>query len=177
MSRVLGIIVGVLTIILGIYCFATPVLTFGVVAWLIAFAMIADGVAKLMVWREYKALGVSDTWALVGGILSIVLGVILAFSAVARVAADVFVAYMASFWLLFAGCVRVVRSFQMRHVRRTIASQMLGTNWGLAFVTGLVMIVLGIVCIANPVIVMVALGWQIGFAMILGGIGLITATA
>ena len=39
------------------------------------------------------------------------------------------------------------------------------------------MTIIGVFCIANPTIVMVALGWQIGFSLIAGGLALITATA
>lgn len=176
MSRVVGIVIGALTIVLGIYCLFTPVETYGVVSWFIAFAMIADGISKIMLWNDYRKLGESDTWALVGGILSIVLGIVLASSLFARVAVDVFIAYFVSCWLLFAGCVRIGRSFKMRKIRRTIDSQVLGANWGLAFVAGVAMVVLGILCVFNPIIVVVALGWQIGIALIVGGVGLLTAT-
>ena len=64
----------------------------------------------------------------------------------------------------------------MRKAQKTFGGA-LGSNPGIALVTGILMTVLGIFCIANPVIQMVAIGWMIGFSFILGGIGLITATA
>lgn len=176
MSRALGIIFGVLTVVLGIYCFMTPIETYGVVSWFIAFAMIADGISKIMLWNDFKKVGVTDTWALVGGILSVVLGIVLCGSFVARVTMDVFIAYVVSCWILFAGCVRIARSFAMRDVHKTLNTT-LGSNWSLALVVGILLVVLGIFCVANPTIVMVALGWQIGLALVFGGIGLITATA
>ena len=176
MSRVLGIIVGVLTVILGVWCFMTPIETYGVIGWLITFALIADGISKIMVWNDYRKIGVSDTWALVGGILSIILGITFAFNIVARVFADIFIAYVLAAWILFGGFVRIIRSFQMRDIHKNLGTT-LGSNWGLALVMGILMVILGIFCMANPTIVMIATGWQISFALVLGGIGLITATA
>lgn len=175
MSKILGVAGGVLMVLLGIFCVMTPIETYGMVSWLIAFAMVADGISKIALFLEYQRAGEHDVWALVGGILSIVFGIVLAGSLAMRVAVDVFVAYVASFWVLFAGCVRIVRSFRMRNVQRTLDAR-LGSNWELALVVGILMVMLGLFCVANPTIVMVALGWQVGFAVIACGIGLISAT-
>ncbi|MBO7675203.1 MAG: DUF308 domain-containing protein [Atopobiaceae bacterium] len=177
MSRAAGIISGVLIILLGVMCLFTPIVSYGVVSWMVAVALLADGVSKILLYNDFKKAGVSDIWALVGGICSVLLGVMLVFSGVARVAVDVMVAYMASIWLLVGGCVRIARSFQMRQASRVMRAQVLGANWDLALVVGILMVVLGILCLANPVIVMVTLGLQIGASLVLGGIGLITATA
>lgn len=174
-SRVLGIVAGVLAVGIGIYSMLTPVATYGVVGWLIAFALIFDGCAKLALWRDLKTAGVSDNWALAGGVLSALFGAALIGSHFAMAVVDIFVAYLVAGWLLVGGCVRIARSFAMRDVRVSLGTQ-LGTNWDLALVAGILMVVLGIFCLANPVIVMVALGWQIGFALVMGGLGLITAT-
>lgn len=176
MSRAFGIIIGILTVILGVWCLLTPIDTFGVVGWLITLSLVADGMGKVMVWIDYRKIGVSDTLALVSGILSLALGVVLVCSMTARIAVDVFVAYVMAFWILLGGLVRIARSFRMRDIRRTLGT-FLGSNWALSLATGILMTVIGAFCIANPAIVMVALGWQIGFALVAGGIALITATA
>ena len=176
LSRVLGIIVGVLIVILGISCFLTPIDTFGITGWLITFALVIDGVTKVLMWNDGRKIGVKDTWLLIGGILSIVLGIIMMGSVAARVAVDIFVAYLLGIWLFAGGIVRIVRSFQMRKVQKTLGGA-LGSNWDVAFIAGVVMTVLGIFCVANPVIMMVAVGWGIGFSFVIEGIGLITAIA
>lgn len=177
MSRILGIIVGVLIIILGVYCLFTPVITFGVVGWFIAIAMIADGISKLMLWNDFRKTGASDVWALISGVLSVALGIVLACSNLAQVALDVFVAYVVSLWVLVSGIARIARSFQMRKAHKALDTQILGSNWDVVLITGILLVVLGILCLFNPIIVMITLGWQIGFAMIVGGIGLIAVTA
>lgn len=175
LSRVLGVIAGVLIVILGVSCFFLPLETYGITGWLITFALIFDGIAKVMVWNECRKIGVKDTWALIGGVLSIALGLVMLFSIAARIAVDIFIAYVVAFWLLFAGVVRIVQSFQMRKADKELGT-LLGSNWNLAFIVGIAMVVLGIFCVANPVIVMVTAAWGIGFALIAGGVGLITAT-
>lgn len=176
-GRILGIIGGVLIIMLGVSCLLTPIETYGIVGWLIAIALIMDGVGKVMLWNDLRKAGVHDVWAMVGGILSCILGVVLACSQALMVAVDIFIAYIVGAWILIAGCVRIARSFSMRHVQKELGDKVLGANWDLALITGILMVVLGIFCLANPVLVMIALGWQIGFALIVGGASLITATA
>lgn len=175
LSRIIGIVAGVFIILTGIVSLFTPLETYGVVGWLIAFGMLFDGIAKVMVWNEYRKVGVSDTWALVGGVLSAVLGVALLCSVGGRLAADIFIAYVIACWLVFAGIVRIARSFTMRDVHKNLGTK-LGENWGLALIIGIVMVVLGIFCMIYPGIVMVAIGWQIGIALIVGGAGLIAGT-
>ena len=176
LSRVLGIIVGVLIVILGISCFFTPIETFGITGWLITFALLIDGITKVLVWNDGRRVGVKDNWVLIGGILSIVLGVVMLGSVAARVAVDAFVAYLLGFWLFVDGILRIVQSFQMRKAQKTLGG-VLGSNWTLAFVSGIIMTVLGIFCVANPVIMMIYVGWGIGFSFIVGGLGLITSIA
>ena len=175
LSRILGILAGVFIIITGVLSLFTPLRSYGMVGWLIAFAMAFDGVAKIMVWNDYRKIGISDTWALVGGILSALLGVLLLCSVSGRLAADVIIAYLVAGWLVFAGIVRIARSITMRDVAKNLGTQ-LGSNWGLALVVGIIMVVLGVFCMIYPGVVMVAIGWQIGFALIIGGAGLITGT-
>jgi len=177
MSRSCGIIAGVLIILLGVMCMFTPIVSYGVVGWMVALALLADGVSKILLYNDLKKAEVTDIWALVGGICSVLLSVMLVSSSVARVAVDVMVANMASIWLMISGCVRIARSFQMRRVQKALRTQSFGSNWDLALIVGIIMVVLGIFGLANPVIVMVTLGLQIGFALVVGGAGLITATA
>ncbi len=176
-GRIAGIVCGALIVILGVYCLITPIQTYAIVGWMLAFAMIADGVCKVMVWNELRKAKISDVWALVGGVLSCVLGVVLVCSQMAMVVVDIFVAYLVGAWVLFSGCVRIGRSFALRNVSKGRDGTVLASNWDLALIVGILMVVLGIFCLANPVLVMLALGWQIGFSLIAGGIGLITATA
>ena len=173
-TRIVGIVCGVLTILLGVYCVVTPIATYGIVGWVIAVALIADGVSKILVWNNYRKMGVSDVWALVGGIASVVLGIALAGSQAAQIAVDVFVAYVVAGWVLVAGCVRIVRSSSMRDVQKDYETGILRTRWDLMLIIGILMVILGIFCLANPLLVMITIGWQIGFALIMGGVGLIT---
>lgn len=175
LSRILGIVAGAFIVFTGVLSLFTPLRSYGMVGWLIAFALFFDGIAKVMVWNDYRKIGISDTWALVGGILSAVMGFALMCSVGGRLAADVIIAYVVACWLVFAGIVRIARSLTMRSAQKQLNTK-LGTNWSLALVIGIVMTVLGVVCMLYPGIVMVAIGWQIGWALIVGGAGLIAGT-
>ncbi|MDO4807201.1 MAG: DUF308 domain-containing protein [Coriobacteriales bacterium] len=175
LSRIFGILAGVFLIITGVLSLFTPLRSYGMVGWLIAIALVSDGVAKIMVWYDYRKIGISDTWALVGGILSALVGILLICSVNGRLATDVIIAYAIAMWIVFAGIVRIARSITMRDIQKNLGT-MLGSNWGLALIVGIIMVVFGVFCMIYPGVVMVAIGWWIGFALIIGGAGLITAT-
>lgn len=179
LSRVLGVIGGILVTIMGVVCFLTPLRTYGITGWLLIVSMIADGLVNIAVWNDYRKAGVSDMWALIGGILSVVLGLVLACSVIGRLAADMFLAYVVAIWIIFGGCTRVMRALAMRKAgkERVEFGSVLGHSWVFTLIMGIVLVALGIFFLANPVILMITIGWQIALAMVAAGIGLIVMTA
>ena len=174
-SKVLSIIMGVIVVVLGVWCVMTPVSTFGTVSWIAGFAMIIEGVGKIMSFFTEKKVGKPDVFLLVGGILSTVLGVVLLVSLGMRWAYDLFVAYLVACWVIVAGITNIVRAFNLRNLDGSRAARSLGSNWGWVLALGILLLVVGIWGFFNPVMVMVALGWQIGFAVIAGGVNLIVS--
>lgn len=179
LSRVLGVIGGILVIIMGVICFLTPIKTYGITGWLLIFSMIADGLVHIVMWSDYRKAGVNDTWLLIGGILSIVLGLVLTCSIVGRLAVDMFIAYVVAIWIVFGGCARVMGALSMRKAGRERVGYgtVLGHSWVAAFIIGVLMVVLGIFFLFNPVILMITIGWQIALAMVAAGIDLIVMSA
>ena len=50
--KVLSVILGVLTIIAGVYCFFTPVETSAVIPFVLGIVMIGDGIGRIVTWFD-----------------------------------------------------------------------------------------------------------------------------
>ena len=66
-NRIVLFIFGVLAVIGGIYCAATPGLTYLSMIWVIGFAILFHGIEDIMTWSARKKLGLADGWSLIIG--------------------------------------------------------------------------------------------------------------
>ena len=169
MMRVLTIVLGILLVVGGMYCIFTPIATYSTVAWLIGLAMIVEGVASVISWSNLRKLGLASGWTLVGAIVSIVLGVFLLGSYVMQFAVDMIIAYMIAIWLVVAGIARIAAAIRMRSSQ----DQMGSSGWILQIVLGVLIVILGIMCIFNPLSIMISVGMMLGVSIVFVGIDLI----
>lgn len=173
-TRVLGVILGVLVIIGGIYLFAMPVQTYLSLAWVLGAVMIVDGVFNAVTWSSARRLGQADGLSLVGAIVSIVFGVLVLGSLGMQLAVDLFIALAAAFWIIISGILRIIMSLQIRKGLKAYEGKVLGGKWYVSLILGIVLVILGILCILDPFILALAIGWLIGIAFIVGGITIIS---
>ena len=171
--KVATIVLGALMLIGGIYCIVTPIETYSVLGWLIGFAMLVEGVGSVTTWSARRKLGFADGWTLAGAIVSIALGVILLFSFVAQWAVDLFIAYMIAAWLVIGGIVRIVAAVKLRDFSKSTGSGIAGQNWGVLLVLGILVALFGVLCLANPLSIMVGVGFMLGVSIICVGVDLI----
>ena len=171
--RVLAIIFGILLVIGGGYCLLVPFETYAAVVWLIGLAMIVEGVGSAVTWSDRRKLGLADGWTLAGAILSIVLGVFLLGSFAFKFAVDFFIAYLIALWLVFGGIARIAAAIGLRSYRNETGDKSPRTSWVGLLVLGIVVVILGVLCIFNPLAVMVSVGFLLGLAIICAGVGLI----
>ena len=171
MMRVIMIILGVVLAVGGIYCMLTPIATYAALAWLIGLAMIVEGVASIITWNRRRKLGLASGWTLVGAIVSIVLGVFLLGSYAMQFAVDMFIAYLIAIWLVVAGVTRIVAAIAVRNSRGREAAR----GWIIQVVLGVLIIILGILCISNPLSIMAGVGLMLGISIVLVGVALIAS--
>ena len=170
--KIIVIILGVLMFIGGVYCVITPIATYAVLAWLIGLAMLVEGIGSVVTWNDLRSRGFADGWTLAGAIVSIILGVILLVSYAAQWAVDVFIAYMIAAWLVIGGIMRIVAALKLRKVKNDPGYRSLDMNWGVLLVLGILVTILGILCLFNPLSVMVGVGFMLGVSIICVGIDL-----
>ncbi len=170
--KILSIVLGVLLAIGGVYCLMTPIATYSVLSWLIGLAMLVEGIGSVVTWNDRRKLGFADGWTLLGAIVSIILGCILLVSYVAQFAVDLFIAYMIAAWFVIGGITRIIAAVKLRQFRDATGSAIDG-SWGLLLVLGIIIVILGVLCLFNPLAVMVGVGAMLGVAIIFSGIDLI----
>ena len=175
--KALTIILGVLMLIGGVYCLLTPIATYSVLSWLIGLAMVVEGVGSVVSWNGRRKLGFADGWTLAGAIVSIILGVFLLGSFAAQFAVDLFIAYLIAVWLVIGGVSRIVASLKLRDFRKLGGMQSVGSHWGILLALGILVALLGILCLFNPTSVMVGVGFMLGLSIICVGVDLIVRGA
>ena len=166
--RIIKVVLGALLAVGGIYCMLTPIATYSVLAWLIGLAMIVEGVGGIITWSSRRELGLANGWTLAGSIVSIVLGVVLLGSYVLQFALDAFIAYLIAIWLVVAGVTRIVAAIAVRSQGKEGAS-----GWIAQIVLGVLIAILGVLCIFNPLSVVAGVGMMLGISIVFVGIDLV----
>ncbi|MBO5567869.1 MAG: DUF308 domain-containing protein [Clostridia bacterium] len=172
--KIVSVILGILMIASGIYCLATPGITFLAVGWIIGFNMIADAIGNIITWKDRKEEGMADGWTLAGAIVSLIFGIVLLGSNAMQLSVDLFVAYMAAIWLIVIGILRLIRSSRLHQFHKTFDTKIIARRWWVVMLNGILLIVLGILSMMNPSITAFAIGTMIGLNVLFAGINLIS---
>ena len=172
-TRIILIILGIIMIVTGIYCLLSPALTALTLGYIVGINMIIDAVGGIILWSDRRKAGISDGWALVGAILSLVFGFILTGSAAMQLALDMAIVYIAAVWMVAMGIIRIVFAIRLRKVSDALDAELLGRNWGLILITGILLVVCGLFGFANPAGMIIAIGINLGLNVIIAGADLI----
>lgn len=171
--KIASIVFGALLLIGGVYCMFAPIETYAALSWLIGAAMLIEGIASAVTWNERRKFGFADGWTLVGAIVSIVLGVFLLGSFAARFAVDMFIAILIAIWLIVAGVARIASAISIRNYQNQMGRGSIPVNWVALLVMGILIAILGVLCVINPTSVMVGVGFLLGLSIVCVGAGLI----
>lgn len=174
LRKILGMILGILMVISGIYCLFAPGLTYLNLGWAVGFSMLMDAITRIIAWAELKKESEADGLMLLDAIISCMFAVVLLSSTVMQLAVDHAIAYMASFWILVIGILRIVHAFKLRKVRTEMDAAVLGLSWVWRLCWGILMVTFGILSMMNPTIIMMTIGIFIGMGVISSGANLIT---
>ncbi len=151
----LVLLVGLLSIAVGITVLFKPGDSLATLAVLIGIFILLDGILELAASLMHSTQN-RGTVALLGALTSIV-GVLLIRHPVAGVA---FVALLIGIWLIVVGVIRFVAAFEMLEHR----------GWNM--IAGLLELIAGIVIVSNPNIGYATLALLVGISFIINGIGM-----
>ena len=150
---------GLLLIATGIAIFARPVAGYAGLSILFTIAIIASGVAQVLLATSNKTLLKGWGWTLVSGILDIAIGIYLAMYPVLTMAT---LPFFVGFWLILKSFYLMGASFDL--------SDLGLSGWGWLFFGGVLVLVAGFYIIYYPVAGAVGIVAVSGTAFILAGI-------
>ena len=154
--KTLFVILGILMILAGITCFFTPVETSSVIPFIFGLAMVIDGIGRIIAWFSIREYAPRSGWVLASSIISLVFGLILTTSPMLQMSVGVFVVLLTGWWILALGIIRIVHAFHLLKIKREspdfVFGEMIGSNWWVALILGLLLGVLGVIVILNPLL-------------------------
>ena len=184
--KVISVILGALMILAGVYCFFTPVETSAVIPFVLGIVMIGDGIGRIVTWFDIRDIVRQSAWVLVSAVVSLIFGLMLAFSPVLQMSVGVFVVLLTGWWILALGIIRIVHAFHLLKIKRESDGfgfgEMLGSNWWIALILGALLTALilgalltifGVIVILDPMLGLGVIGVLIGCGVITAGVNLI----
>jgi uncharacterized membrane protein HdeD (DUF308 family) len=117
-TRVLSVLVGVLSILLGLICFRGPLESVLLLALWIGFSWLITGITRIVAAASAEFVPYRG-WQIFGGALLAIAGIVVIVSPLASIAA---LAVLAGIWLLVLGIWQIVEAFVLRrHIEQATA--------------------------------------------------------
>ncbi len=177
MNRVLLIILGILTVIGGFWCAATPGLTYLSMVWVIGVVMFFHAIEEFVTYGKRKSMGMANGWNLFGSIIAFICGLLIIISAKAELLTGVALLYYLFAWLIFAGITGIFAAFTLKkHMNTGVeAIDNFTGKWWVGVLLGILMIIAGCAGFAHPLLAAISIGLIVGFEIIVTGINMIVA--
>ena len=158
---ILSIILGILMIIGGIFCMATPLTTYLSTGYFMSIMLLFFGIAGLV--RAFMKKG-NKALEIVVSVLAIIIGLISVFMPGTTLVFDTMMLYMSAAWFVVQGIVTIVLAIKLRKE---------DSLWIVALIAGILGVILGVYSFLHPQVLAVSSGMLIGFYFIESGIDII----
>ena len=163
--RIFTIIMGIFLTIGGFYVFTAPVNAFFSIIWIFGILLMITGINIIIDHFAMKKSGMKGYWDLVGGILTIILSLFILYGHFAQIALQGFIIFVFGAWVLISGIIRIFVSLQHKKNGERI--------WIWIMIMGILSVVLGVYGFVNPVVFKMAIGFMLGFFILMQGINMI----
>lgn len=175
MNRILLFVLGVLTVIGGIWCAATPGLTYLSMVWVAGVIMFFHAVEEILTYGKRKSMGVADGWNLVGAVIACICGFLIIISAKAELLTGVAMLYVLFTWLIIAGVLGILGSFKLKKHSNTgiQAIDNYTGKWWVGMLLGILMILGGCFGFAHPILSMISVGIIVSIDIISVGVNML----
>lgn len=170
--KIFNSIIGVLSILSGVYCIFYPGLTFINSGWIVAVLLgvwgifsIVDYVANRKNAQKNKREAAMGAVGLVVGILAAVISILALFTPAVRAMLDITILGVFAGWLIIDGISSIISAVK--------AKGMGGKLWIVSLICGIVVALAGIYGIFHLLFIAQTIGLLIGILLMVYGIGLI----
>lgn len=161
--KIAGIVLGVITSLLGVYAFCVPLGVFLGISWVIAVLIIVNGVESIAdgVASQPK----KDTGKIVLGALIVLAGIFLLFSGILRFLTDMMMVYLIGGALILYGIFQIVAGWKKKEI---------STGAGvISIICGVISVIGGFLAFGHPFLTMISVGYIIAFNLIMQGVNMI----
>lgn len=169
MRRLIGIVLGALMCIGGVYCLLDPTLAFINLIVVFGFALVGVSIGYFIFYLKLNKLGISSGTLLVNSLLSIVLGLLLICDFFTQIIVENVVVYFIAGYMVFAGISTIMNSFKLKDYLHS-------SFWIILFIFGVLTFIAGFLSLVNPIVVVISIGVLIAVDMFIVGSSLITVS-
>ena len=154
-----GLILGILFILLGIWVFRTPIESFVALSVFFAVTYLISGVGRIFFSVSNRKEMEGWGWLLAGGLLETLLGLaLLANPGVSMIV----LAFFVGFWLMFNGISTISTSIDLKKYQKK--------GWVWILLSGILTTILAFVVLVNPLYAVSFISVFIGLSLIFSGI-------
>ncbi len=162
--RILTIILGVLAVFGGFFCFLTPGATFLTLGWVAGVCLIASGISTIIYYIMNRKQDEASIWVLLGGIASLIMGFMITANGAFYLLAELFIIYSFATWITLLGLAQIGFSFTQKRN---------GEKWIGLLIMAIITLIIGVFSFMRPLFTAVTIGMMLGFWATTQGFNLI----
>ena len=159
----LTIVIGIIMIAAGAFCFINPGQTFMTMAFVIGTVMALCGIIHVLAYvigRTPHGKGDNNGWILIDALLTLLLGILVLFN---QLTVDMAIPMVFGMWVLVSGLLRLEAASRIDRQRKP-------GNFKATLITGVITVVMGLLGFINPFVTYVSIIPILGFFMLIQGI-------
>ncbi len=153
------LILGIILIVVGIWVFSTPVLSYATLSILFAVSFFVTGILEIVYAVSNRKEVNNWGWSLVGGIIDLLIGILLM---ALPLTSMLFLAFYVGFGILFRSVMAIGKAIDLKNQR-------IG-DWGYLLFIGILGLLFSFVLIWNPLFAGFTIVFYTGIAFIIVGI-------
>lgn len=164
--KVVNIVLGILTVILGVFCLFRPGIAFVSAAWMLGALLLLAGV-NIIVFQlqaeKKSALGILKA------VILIIVGVLLLVNNFSALFADTIILYMIGIGFVVSGITQIIRSLSIKKNG--------DSTWGWMMAAGILLVLGGLFAVAHPILTAISVGYFMAFSILCDGISMLVQGA
>ena len=150
---------GILTLLIGFWIFANPLVVTASIGWLLALVIFLVGITGFIDYMS-KPSEERNGWNLLQSIISIIFGFILLTSSIFSLTTAVVA--IAAYWILVIGILRIISAYRLRKMGFPDSNRF--------FISGIFAVLLGLILLGQPLLSSAIIGRFVALLLIATGI-------
>ena len=173
-GKIISTVIGLSMVVTGVAALFNPAGIFATLGLFLGISAFANGALAIVEWALFHKEQGLDVWNLAGAILTTAFGVFVLVSRAAQFAIDVFFAYVIAVWIIATGVMRIITAVRLYRLHKELDTVVVGKNWWLVMLAGILLVVLGVLCCVNALLPMALAGVFMAIGIIVAGCNIVS---